>query len=119
MSSSRPCLGPTALGKRRQELSGSVWCAARGGRLVWCGWVRACVLCVVCVCGGGCGEVGGRRGAACRAGCSHPHTTQPPLQPAPQTLPLNSCLRLPRAVGPRQGQLLLRTHRKTPKGFRK
>ena len=35
-SSSWPCLGPTALGKRRQELSGSVWCAASGGRLV-CG----------------------------------------------------------------------------------
>ena len=38
---------------------------------------------------------------------NHTHTTQLPPQPGPQTLPPNSCLRLPSAVGPRQGQLLL------------
>ena len=37
---------------------------------------------------------------------THTTTNLPPLT-RHQTLPLNSCLRLPSAVGPRQGQLLL------------
>ena len=91
-SSCRPRFGPTALGNRRQELSGRVSELAS----VVASGVRACVLCVgcgcvcVCVCMVGvvvevAGEVGG-----------HTHT-----------LPLNSRLRLPSAVGPNLGQLLL------------
>ena len=38
---------------------------------------------------------------------THPPHTNLPHQAAHQTLPLNSCLRLPRAGAPRQGLLLL------------
>ena len=65
------------------------WCCVGGCGRALC--VCGVCVCVVCVCGGG-------RGVTT--------TNLPPLA-AHQTLPPNSCLRLPRAVGPRLGTLLL------------
>ena len=114
------------MGQRRRELRGSVCCPGSGGSLV-CVWLlggvcgRACVVCVcVCVCVSVCvcvEAVGGEAVVRSEASVVRPAgqaavelarvCSRPFILKTPQTLPRNSCLRLPRVWAPNLGALLL------------
>ena len=87
-SSSWPSSGPTALGKRRRELRGSVCVPDGGGGK----WVWACVLCVWCACGCVCVCVCGEVVVedAGEAGTSAPHTQNARPHPLPTTAVWNT-----------------------------